>query len=72
MKLILRTDSYENETLLSHDAKLSDIQSALLSIDSTKSIELVADNGSQIHTALSEENQKYWLNLTEVSRSGKK
>ncbi len=72
MKLVLRQGSYENETLISGSATEQDIQSALLSIDPTKSFELVADDGATIQTAQSEENLRYWVNLTEVSRFGKK
>lgn len=72
MKLIQRQGSYENETLISALASEEDIKSALLTMDFTSTIELVDEDGSQIHSALSGENLRYWLNLTETSRRGKK
>ena len=72
MKLIQRQGSYENETLLSASASEEDIKLALLTIDSITTVELVVEDGSQIHSALSGEDSGYWINLTETSRRGKK
>jgi hypothetical protein len=72
MKLILRQGSYENATVISDRATEDVVRAAFDFLNMDSSLELVANDGSEIQTSLSPENSRYFVNLTEVSRRGEK